>query len=232
MKVLFDHSVRSDAIRAEHGVVKEPAELWGRPYTYLKPHTQVRPPRNDWRQDEIDCLPFIASLIKDGRVLPFTSAELEAEAFRVVKYPSLGHEDIFADVNFEHLKPPIDRSKWGISIEQHLSKEDVIAYCECFLLSSSAERTEAFIEGMRRNPRFSLTDFEERCLRRSGVFQQICKGIEKTHYPDALHVWTAEENGVDVFLTMDKKFRNVIQRQKANLHCRVLFPTALKSEFS
>ncbi|WP_299618278.1 hypothetical protein [Pelagibius sp.] len=228
---MFDHSVRSDAIRAEHGVVKEVGELWGKPYTYLRHHTQVRPPRNDWRQDEIDSLQFIANLIRNGSVFPFTTAEMEAEAFRVLKCPSLGHEDIFAEFRFEYLEPPIDRSKWGLSIEQHLSKEDVIAYCECFFLSPSADRTEAFIDGMRSNPCFSLTGFEERCLRRLDVFKRICRGIDRTHYPDALHLWTAEENSVDVFLTMDKRFRNVIQRQKADLHCRILFPSELKSQF-
>lgn len=229
MKVLFDHSVRQDAIRAEHGVLQMQDELAGKPYSYLQFHTRVRPLRNDWRQGEIDCLPIIAGHIQSGRILPFTTDELEAEAFRALKYPSLDFKDILEGVTFEHLKSPIDRSKWGLSLEQYTSKKSVIEYCECFFLTPSSERMEIFIEGMRRNPRINLTEFEERCLRRQDIFKQICKGIDKTHYPDALHLWTAEENGIDVFLTIDKKFKNVIQHQKISMNCQVQFPSELLS---
>ncbi len=232
MRVLFDHSVRQDAIRAEHGFMQEQDELYGKPYTYLKLHTRVRPPRNDWRQTEIDCLPFIARLINEGKILPFTTDELRAEEFRALKYPSPHLEDIFTDVKFERLRPPLDRSKWGLSIDQYCSKEAVISYCEGFLLSPSNQRVETFIQEMRRNTRITLSEFEERCLCRLNVFKDTCKGIDRIHYPDALHLWTAEENGIDVFLTVDKKFRNVIERQKIDIQCRVLFPFGLKSELS
>jgi len=96
-----------------------------------------------------------------------------------------------------------------------MSKDDVIAYCKSCFLTPSPERTERFIEGMKHNPRHSLSPFEERCLRNASVFQRLCRGIDETHYPDALHdethypdalhLWTAEENGLGAFLTLDKK---------------------------
>lgn len=101
----------------------------------------------------------------------------------------------------------------------------MIAYCKCFLLTPSKNRTEKFITGMKKNPRFSLSPFEEKCLRNADVFKKICRGISENHYPDALHLWTAEENGLDAFLTTDRKFRNVMAHQKIDLHCQVVLPS-------
>lgn len=117
----------------------------------------------------------------------------------------------------------LDRSKWGLNIQQALDKQAIIDYCKCFFLSPDFTRIERFIEGMRRNQRYDLTESEEKCLRRTHVLRS---GI--AHYPDALHLWTAEENGLDVFLTHDRRFKNVIE-SKRNLkrHCRVMLSTQL-----
>ena len=145
-------------------------------------------------------------LVRQGRAQAYTTNELYAEGFRVQKFPSPRYTDIFDGCTFNTLPPPVERSKWGIGLDQFRSKDDVIVYCECFFLSPSPERVEDFITGMRENPRFNLSRFEESCLRRFHVFRAICRGIDRTHYPDALHLWTAEENGMNVFLTHDKKF--------------------------
>jgi predicted nucleic acid-binding protein len=79
---------------------------------------------------------------------------------------------------------------------------------------------------MKSNP-LGLSTFEEKCLRRAHVFKAICQGIDRAHYPDALHLWTAEENNLDVFLTTDRRFRNVIDRQNIELHCHIMFPNEL-----
>ncbi len=225
IKILVDHSVRQDALIEEHRVELAEAQFLGRTYHYLRPVTLRRPPRSDWRQSEIDLLPKIAGLIREGHVEAFTTNELEAEYFRAAK-AGVHFTDIFEGCRFGFLPAPFDRSKWGLSIEQHCSKEDVISYCECFFLTPSEKRTEQFIEGMKRNPSISLTPFEERCLRRAHAFKSICHGIDRTHYPDALHLWTAEENGMDAFLTHDKRFINVIAHQKAKLHCTVILPSS------
>jgi hypothetical protein len=155
---------------------------------------------------------------------------LYAEHFPVLKYPSQRRTDIFEGCTFDTLPAPLERSKWGLGTDQYCNKEHVIAYCESFFLTASPERVERFIAGMRENPTFSLSPFEEKCLRRSHVFRAITKGIARSHFPDALHLWTAEENGVSIFLVHDKKFRNVIARQKINLRCKVLFPSEFLSE--
>ena len=230
-KVLIDHSVRQDAITGEHGFEFEQAQISGIKYRYLQSVTRKRPPRRDWKQGEIEVLPRVAALIRNGQIQAFTTGELYAEGFRAQKFPSPQYIDIFEGCTFDTLSPPLDRSKWGLGLDQFCSKEDVINYCECIFLTPSSERVEDFIAGMRENPRFDLSRFEEKCLKRSHVFRAICRGIDRTHYPDALHLWTAEENRVDVFLTHDKKFRNVIARQKIDLICKVLFPSEFLAEF-
>jgi hypothetical protein len=230
VKVLIDRSVRYDAITGEHGFQVAEGELFGRKYQYLQPATRTRPPRIDWKQAEIESLPEVAKLIREGRIEAFTTDELYAEASPVDKLSPPEETDIFEGCIFNDLPAPLERSKWGLDLDHFCSREEVIAYCECFFLTSSAQRTERFIAGMSENPRFRLSPFEEKCLRRSHVFRAICKGIDRSHYPDALHLWTAEENGMDAFLTHDRKFRNVIARQNVALHCKVIFPSHLLKE--
>ncbi len=231
IKVLMDHSVRQDAITEEHGFRFEEAQISGRKYRYLQPVTRTRPPRTDWKQEEIEELPKIAELIRQGRVQAYTTNELYAEGFRVADFPSSRYTDIFEGSTFNILPAPFERSKWGLDSDQFRSKEDVIAFCEGFLLGASPERVERFIAGMRESPQVSLSQFEEKCLRRLHVFRAICYGINRVHYPDALHLWTAEENGVDVFLTHDKRFQNVIAHQRIELKCNVMLPSEFLVEF-
>jgi hypothetical protein len=231
IKVLFDRTVRVDAIIAWRGYVYADAEVMSRRYRYLKQHTENRRRRDDWKQQEIEALPQITRFIHEGRIIAYSSPELDLEAFRVEELGGPVPEDIFEGCKFHSVKAPLDRAKWGLSTQQVINKQAIIDYCKCFFLSSDSTRVERFIEGMRRNPRYHLTEFEEKCLRRAHVLMDICSGIEETHFPDALHLWTAEENGLDVFLTHDKRFKNVIERKRnLKFHCRVMLPTQLVDE--
>jgi hypothetical protein len=223
LKVLFDHTIVRFGKMGEYRLEyesKQPGRNYLAEIVYRK-----QSERNDWLQKEIDCLPVIANFAQEGRIKALSSEELKAEN-RVPKFPSSEY-NVFTDVKFEKALAPLARSKWGLSKEQYLDKEDIIKYCLSFFLSPSSERIEQFISGMRTNSRFSLSAFEEKCLRRTYVFKAICHGIDRMHYPDALHLWTAEENGLDVFLTMDRKFRNVLDRQNINLNCCLMFPSEL-----
>jgi hypothetical protein len=93
-----------------------------------------------------------------------TTHELYVESFRVAKFPSPRYTDIFEACDFNPLPAPFERSKWGLDLEHACSKEDVIFYCEAFFLTASPGRTERFSAGMRANPSFSRSSFEERCL--------------------------------------------------------------------
>jgi hypothetical protein len=48
-------------------------------------------------------------------------------------------------------------------------------------------------------------------------FLEIAKATGDAHIDDAFHLWTAEEASLDVFLTIDKRFRNVVHNQRHNI---------------
>jgi hypothetical protein len=108
----------------------------------------------------------------------------------------------------------------------------VIEYCKQWLRAPSPQQVEAFITVMARNPRYKLTEFEVRCLRRLNIFQALLANMPEKHYPDALHLWTAEENGLDRYLMIDKPFKtNVSKHKQPVLHCEVVWPEELVREF-
>jgi len=223
MKVLFDHSVIQHGLRGEHKVVYPNGRRAEHNDLMVFEH-RIFPSKDVWLQSQINCLAAIADLCRQGKIVAYTTEELRAEQWRALKFPSQVYDDTFRELDFNLAQSPLERSKWGLDSDQYASKDQVIAYCKCFLLSPTEARMEKFIAGMRKNPTFSLTDFEEKCLRNISLFKAICHGIAETHYPDALHLWTAEENQLDVFLTTDKKFQNVIKNQNVNLNCKVLLP--------
>jgi hypothetical protein len=66
-----------------------------------------------------------------------------------------------------------------------------------------------------------LTEFEIDSLRSISRFQFLCtrSGIET--YPDIFHLWTAERNGLDVFLTLDNDLPDLISRVNNEKRSRV-----------
>jgi hypothetical protein len=45
-------------------------------------------------------------------------------------------------------------------------------------------------------------------------FKEICRDLSEKHYPDAFHLWTADMNELDYFLSADKKFVSVMTLTK------------------
>lgn len=105
IKVLFDRTVRVDAIIAWRDFVYTDAEVMSR-RQYLKQHTENRRRRNDWKQQEIEALPQIARFIHEGRIIAYSSPELDVEAFRVEELGGPVPEDIFEGCEFHSAKAP------------------------------------------------------------------------------------------------------------------------------
>lgn len=227
MRILFDNSIRSDAIRAHYGFTRQEKKFLGHKVSYIQPANRRRPPRMDWRQSEIEALPKIAHLIHKGHIQPFTTNELELERLQTQEFPPIQVDDIFSRIQFEHLNSPLDRSKWDLEPGEIFSKCNIIQFCENFFLSCTPQTIDHFIISMKSNQRYNLTKFEEQCLRKASVFQSICRGIHSKHYPDALHLWTAIENKMDAFITVDRKFQNVMKRQSLSCCCEILLPSEL-----
>lgn len=109
-----------------------------------------------------------------------------------------------------------------MDISEYLSKDQVVKFCT-WLLNSKAEDLADRLEGQERYPSFLLNN-----LRRVQRFRDLCNGLAEKQYPDAFHLWTAEVNGIEYFLTTDKKFiRAMTETKRLSLPCRPLSPSDL-----
>lgn len=244
LKVLFDNTIMNGGLFGEHNLSCQTDTLMGREYVYATVEYRItsRLAKNQkWRQQQLDCLPTVARLAREGRIEVYKSDELYAEGFVVERYPSQHHPEgnLFHGLTKRRAQPPLDRSKFGpifdsfVDIDRRVNRQRVIDFCKHMLLSPSPQRVEELIAAMARNPRRSLSEFEVRCLRRLHVFKSICQGLTENHYPDALHWWTAEENGLDYYLMIEKRFRNAVQRKdKLDLKCKIIWPDELLQELS
>ena len=65
-------------------------------------------------------------------------------------------------------------------------------------------------------------------LRNVQRFRELCAGLSEKQFPDAFHLWTAEINGAQMFLTTDRKFIRVMTKtKKTNLSCVPVSPQEL-----
>jgi hypothetical protein len=75
---------------------------------------------------------------------------------------------------------------------------------------------------------YGITEEEQMSFIRSiqhPRFLQISKAVEEAHIDDAFHLWSAEEASLDVFLTLDKRFRNVVYNKRKIIGSPVLVMT-------
>ncbi len=77
-----------------------------------------------------------------------------------------------------------------------------------FLCRLKKDHIELLIQNA---PQIRLTEFEVESLRNLHWFQSLCRRWgSPENYPDAFHLWTAERNGLDVVLTLDRGFFNFL----------------------
>ena len=114
------------------------------------------------------------------------------------------------------------RFRGNVDFGYYLKREEVIDFCE-FLL-----RVDPLI--LRQAPEFwgTLPGFEQENLVQLKRFKSLCRHLAKKHYPDALHLWTAEQNELDYFLMLDKRFPNALRgKYDLDFRCRPVPPEEL-----
>jgi len=166
-------------------------------------------PFENKKQKEVECLPTISRLIKEKRLIPYNYTELKfedmlgAQGLRNIK------GDLFRDIDFKRAKSAVDRSYWGgMTLSQCVDREAVIKFCE-LLLSLDPEKIINFEKISSLQP-----EFQQANLKKLNRFKNICNGLSRKQLPDALHLWTAETNGLNYFLTNDTKFIKVMTKTK------------------
>lgn len=186
-----------------------------------------RRPDQHWLQRQIEAIPTIARLVRAGQLTLADSMELSLEEIKGTYVGVSGITgDLFRDVRWNHVPAAIERSKFQqMDMDSYTRKEAVVAFCKILLGLD--------YKAMATRPRFlqRFTDVEQENLRSVDRFRQICSALSENHYPDALHLWTAEVNGLDYFLTADRAFTNAMTKtSRILLTTRPMSPVDLLTE--
>jgi predicted nucleic acid-binding protein len=162
--------------------------------------------RGIWLKNQVEALPTIMRLAREGNILIFSYIELDFETMRGSFDLRGGRGDLLKDVKIEDIPPAVDRSKFQ-QTEDFYENERLIEFCK-FLIKVDIKEFEK-----RRYWFLSrFTEFERQNLKSLNRFKELCSAIDEKHYADAFHLWTAEVNGLDFFLTADRKFINVMSK--------------------
>jgi hypothetical protein len=213
VKILIDRNVQARAVQSEPAV-REQTIRWGKTDVTSEFHGYrgKRLPEGEWLVRQIKCLPTIARLAKEGRVLLFSSEELFFESFTAARGLAGWSGDLFRGVKISSVPAAVERSYFRQTIDfgKHASGASQAEFYEEFLLKIDETTIVPLLEEHMDLPAFDLQN-----LRSVGRFRELCAGLDSSdHRRDAFHLWTAEANGLAYFLTMDRRFINVMTQTK------------------
>jgi hypothetical protein len=252
---MLDHGIFSHAELSEWCVL-EKRERWGEQDTVLK-ITGIRrrkPQRNIEYEQNICALFTIGRLIREGRIEAYDYSEIQCERMR----DWIGWRicNALQGCHVNYCPAALIRSKFRqtINFNESISKGGKkdrkknpglgnftqIAFFE-WLCSLSSQQVESLLDANSRiaqlAPQRALTDFEVESVKNIEWFQFLCFRSGSTdNYPDIFHLWTAERNGLDVFLTLDAKLTRLIanvrneKKKTIDISTRVLQPVELLNE--
>lgn len=210
-RLLIDRSLENWALRAE-GVVRTETMQWG-PHEVISDVHGYRAkelPQDEWRRRQIESLPTIARMAREGQLTFCTSVELKFESFRAANGWQGYIGDLFRDIKFENVPAAVERSYFWqtINLDDYSSGEGQVRWYKDFLLKADEDKILAEIADL-----IDLPDFDRQNLKNVSRFREMCRHLETDdHIRDAFHLWTAETNGLDYFLTADKRFTNKMMK--------------------
>lgn len=228
---LIDNCVFDNGVLMEIAVTEKKIP-WGNqevsvPLTGMK-RRPARSKDEEWLQSQINSLPTLARIAMEGGIELCSYNEIGFESWNR-KGGLFGNSaiNVFQNVTFRKIPPAVERSKFRqtIDLKKYLSRDEIISFCKFLLTPDIKDIVDhPEIRGM-------LTDFEVENLRGISRFETLCDGLAESQYPDAFHLWTAETNKVDFFLTTDGKFIRVMtETKRINLPCKPICPTDLLEE--
>jgi len=185
-------------------------------------------------QAQVDSLFTIGRLIREKRIEALTYSELQCERMQqFTRDPML---DALAECSFQRCPPAIERGRFmqgdyfafarkGGKEDQKRGLETGLSQID-FMQMLFGLKDGFLSQWMPLKGLLGLTDFEIESLKNLKTFQQLCKvSNSPENYPDMFHLWTAQRNRIDVFLTLDNKLANIAQMIRNSRGVRVEFPT-------
>lgn len=219
VKVFLDRNVSARSVIIE-GAVQSQQVRWGPIEEEVAITGWRRKPMRDgdarWIAGEIACLPTVARLATDGTITLFEAHESRFEAMHAQQVARGTKGDIFARAAINRVPDAVDRSIFRPgTVDIVASRQEVIEFCR-FLREATPELLEKTPELWDRLPETMQGN-----LRELGRFHELIDALPyEKHWPDALHLWTAETHGAGYFLTLDQKFINAL-----TMTARVDLPT-------
>ncbi len=228
-KVFLDRNVRARSVIIE-GAVRNQNVQWGAIEEELAITGWRGKPLRDgdlrWIAGEIACLPTVARLATEGVIALFEAHEIGFEAFLSPVGARGTKGDLFARAAISRVPDAVSRLFFRSgTIDRIISRQDVIEFCR-FLRKVTPELFEKTPEIWNRIP-----DTMQANLRELGRFHKLIDALpHDKHWPDALHLWTAETHGAGYFLTMDRKFINALMNSRINLPTKPARPSELLAD--
>ena len=206
---------------------------WGTSRVSIPVSGYVRKPpdRDTDIQRQKDALFTIGRLIRETRIEAYVYNEIRLE----VKYAGPSFCDALYGCVIKCCEPALERSKFRGTIDlvdwfskggkkdrragKKLGEANQISFLS-WLTELSATDVELLV---RHAPEIRLTEFEVGSLKDMAKFQYLCRRSQSPeNYPDMFHLWTADRNMCDVFLTLERRSRNFaaqISKEKNNSFC-------------
>lgn len=227
---IFGHSQFAEAATGPQG------PRWGTQSQHCQVSGIIRKkldPDQDY-QAQKDSLFTVGRLIRGGDIDAFSYSELRYEGLRRI----IGVKEFaaLAGCKVAACQPALNRSRFQsgdfLTFARKGGKKDQkdgrastlgqIPFME--MLCSLSESS------IRKLPEFSavlgLTEFEIASIRNLRCFQQFCKISQSPeNFPDMFHLWTAQRNRMDVFLTLEKRLPSIAKQIENSRDIAIEYPT-------
>ncbi len=223
IRILLDNGIFSHSEFAE-GVEEATSLLWGnKAPTFLHGFVRKDLVGKVGYLKQMEALFTVGRLIREGRIEAYDYNEIRFERAR--GSTGLGACNALHGCKIHSCRPALERSKFMRTLdfrnfiskggkkdrERVLPTGDLsqIAFFK-WLCALGKEHIEALIPHAAT---IGLTAFEIESLKNIEWFRFICqRSGSPENYPDVFHLWTAERNGLDAVLTLDKGLQNLVSR--------------------
>lgn len=220
---LVDTNVIRWMTQSTRHMVKKSIVFDGHEHTFNVPVVSARKLPADWRAGEIELLSGLVDYVKQSKLVLFRSLELMQEQLQAVQIGRGLPKDLLRDVDFLQAKAPIERGRFvSLPADKYIRTDARVRFCATLLNAFKNGGLEQIATAV------PLSEFEWVSVHSFHRYAELCSAIHEKHYPDAWHLWTAERNGLNYFLTMDTSFVKVMtQTAKVDLPVKLVLPSEL-----
>ncbi|MGI3185014.1 hypothetical protein [Nioella aestuarii] len=187
-RVFLDRNILSLSIVIEPAVQQQTIKWGGQSHTSDIHGYRRKPLQGNWMDDEVACLPTIASLATNGFLRLFVAQEVAFEGLKANVVGRGTKGDLFRGVDIARCESPIDRSYFkSQTIDQVADSRELIEFCQTLMKLDVAK--------IKAVPKF-WDRFPAQMQKNFGNLDRLKLLLDalphKPHWPDAFHLWSAD----------------------------------------